>query len=61
MYKKIKACGQNGIFIPIETFEKGLFLEEPQKKALQEKILANDTLIQELKKELGIHGDDTHV
>ncbi|MBQ2654032.1 MAG: hypothetical protein IJF83_10790 [Methanobrevibacter sp.] len=54
MYKKIKACGQDGVFIPINEFEKGLFLDENKKIALQEKIIENDRLIQSLKEDLGI-------
>ena len=54
MIKRMKSCGQDGVFIPIEDFEKGLFLYEQQKLSLQEKILENDKLIQSLKEELGV-------
>ena len=48
------SCGQDGVFIPINEFEKGLFLDENKKIALQEKIIENDRLIQSLKEDLGI-------
>ena len=54
MFKKAKVGGLDGIFIPIEDFEKGLWLEENQKLALQSKILENDKLIQSLKEDLDI-------
>ena len=48
------SCGQDGVFIPREEFEKGLFLDETKKLALQEKIIENDRLIQSLKAEIGV-------
>lgn len=57
LYKRIKACGQDGVFIPLESFEKGLFLDESQKLSLQEKIRENDKLIQSLKEDLDVEGD----
>ena len=59
MYKYIKACGQDGVFIPLDIFNKGLFLDEENKKILQDKIVENDKLIQSLKEDLGIvKGDE---
>ena len=54
MYKKAKVGGLEGVFIPLKDFEKGLWLEEQQKLALQGKILENDKLIQSLKEDLDI-------
>ena len=48
------SCGQQGVFIPREEFDKGLFLDEDKKIALQKKILENDKLIQSLKEDLDI-------
>ena len=48
------SCGQNGVFIPQEEFDKGLFLSEDKKLALQNKILENDRLIQSLKEDLDL-------
>ena len=48
------SCGQQGVFIPREEFDKGLFLDEDKKIALQKKILENDRLIQSLKEDLDI-------
>ena len=54
MYKNMVSCGQKGIFIPLDDFKKGLWLEEEQKLALQGKILENDKLIQSLREDLNI-------
>lgn len=54
MYKFMKSCGQDGVFIPKEIFEKGLFLDEKKKQSLQQKIKENDKLIQSLKEDLDI-------
>ena len=51
------SCGQKGVFIPQEEFDKGLFLSEEEKITLQNKIIENDRLIQSLKADLAI-GDD---
>ena len=48
------SCGQSGVFIPQEEFDKGLFLSEDKKLALQNKILENDRLIQSLKEDLDL-------
>lgn len=48
------SCGQQGVFIPQKEFEKGLFLDETKKLALQKKIMENDKLIQSLKEDLDL-------
>lgn len=48
------SCGQDGVFIPREEFNRGLFLDETKKIALQQKIMENDKLIQSLKEDLDI-------
>ncbi len=52
--KYMTSCGQNGVFIPKEEFNRGLWLDEDKKLALQQKILDNDRLIQSLKEDLDI-------
>ena len=52
------SCGQSGVFIPDNEFEKGLWLTEEQKIVLQEKILENDKLIQSLKEDLNLSDEE---
>ena len=52
--KYMTSCGQQGIFIPRDEFNKGLWLNEEQKLELQSRIIQNDKLIHELQEDLTI-------
>lgn len=51
-------CGQQGYFIPKEEFKQGLWLNEEQKNLLHTKIEENDKLIQSLKEDLKMSGEE---